>query len=157
MDNTELYKEIDLLGQQVVQTLKQELQNDNKDVTSKLINSIQYRVNQTADGFELDILSENYLKYVDKGRAPGKMPPSQALIPWVEAKGIRIQTKSGYSKPEAAAFVVARSIGKKGIKPTNVIDRVKQDILNQKKQDIEASAIKDMNNYINNLFAELKK
>lgn len=51
--------------------------------------------------------SVKYGRYVEFGRKPGRMPPSAALIPWLKRHGI----------PASAAFVVARAIAKRGIKP----------------------------------------
>jgi phage gpG-like protein len=48
-----------------------------------------------------------YGKYVEFGRKPGRMPPPSALIPWMKRHGI----------PASAAFLVARAIAKRGIKP----------------------------------------
>lgn len=46
------------------------------------------------------------------GRRPGKMPPPKELIAWLKFRGI----------PERAAFVVARAIQRRGIKPRPVVD-----------------------------------
>lgn len=58
-----------------------------------------------------------YAIYVEGGRPPGaKQPPVSAILPWVIEK-------LGVSGPRArsVAFLVARSIGRKGIRPRRVI------------------------------------
>jgi len=51
--------------------------------------------------------SVKYGKFVEFGRSPGRMPPPAALIPWMKRHGM----------PASAAFVLARAIAKRGIKP----------------------------------------
>ena len=51
--------------------------------------------------------SVNYGAYVEFGRRPGRMLPPAALLPWLKRHGM----------PASAAFVVARAIAKRGIKP----------------------------------------
>lgn len=53
-----------------------------------------------------------YAEVIERGRRAGaRMPPSAALESWV-------RTKMG---PEVSAFVVARSIGRKGIAPRHML------------------------------------
>ena len=52
---------------------------------------------------------EHYI-FVDKGRRAGaKMPPIKPIQQWIKQRGLDLN-----------AFAVARSIAKKGIKPTNI-------------------------------------
>lgn len=63
--------------------------------------------------------AKGYAIVVHEGRKPGKRPPpSKALEPWV-------RKKLGVPRDEAAgvAFVVARSIGIKGTRPTKYLER----------------------------------
>ena len=68
------------------------------------------------------LTSEDYLKYVDKGRKPGSYVPIRALKKWTRFRNI----------PENAAYAINQKIFRFGIKPTNVIkktqDRMKNEI-----------------------------
>lgn len=70
----------------------------------------------------------HYAEWVEEGRAPGKRPPVQALIPWVK-RNLRIERVSkrtkrplkrrrGPTESEARslAYVIARKIGREGTK-----------------------------------------
>jgi len=48
-----------------------------------------------------------YARFVEEGRRPGKMPPIAAIAGWASRHGI---------EPDAA-FLIARSIGRRGTKP----------------------------------------
>jgi len=82
-----------------------------KVASGSLINSINYKLQDTANGIQFQLLANDYIKYVDQGRRPGTYPPINAIKQWVRIKGI---------KPEAA-WAIRTNIFKFGIKPTNVI------------------------------------
>lgn len=84
-----------------------------KVASGSLINSINYRLQDTANGINVILLANDYLKYVDEGRRPGTYPPIRAIQRWVAIKGI---------KPEAA-WAIRKNIYKFGIKPTNVLKK----------------------------------
>lgn len=84
-----------------------------KVATGRLINTINYRLRETAEGIQFQLLAENYLQYVDKGRKPGTYPPIEPLLRWARVKGL----------PVGAAYGAQKNIYKFGIKPTNVLRR----------------------------------
>ena len=86
-----------------------------KVASGSLINSINYRLQDTANGIQVQLLANDYLKYVDQGRRPGTYPPIKAIQRWVQIKGI---------KPEAA-WAIRQNIYKFGIKPTRVIAKTR--------------------------------
>jgi hypothetical protein len=86
-----------------------------KVASGSLVNSINYRLQDTAQGINVILLANDYLKYVDQGRRPGSYPPIQAIQRWVAIKGI----------PKQAAWAIRTNIYKFGIKPTNVIRKTK--------------------------------
>jgi hypothetical protein len=82
-----------------------------KNATGNLIRSFNYRLQQTAQGIQTQIVALDYLTYVDRGRKPGTYPPIRPLLAWARVKGL----------PEGAAYGAQKNIFKGGIKPTNVI------------------------------------
>ena len=82
-----------------------------KVASGSLVNSINYRLRESINGFQIQLLANDYLKYVDQGRRPGTYPPIQAIQKWASIKGI----------PKEAAWAIRQNIYKFGIKPTNVI------------------------------------
>jgi hypothetical protein len=150
MNNDNLKNALNDIGKDVVADIVQQLIAADKKATGDLINSINFEVLEVAGGVLLNILSNDYFDFVDKGRSPGKMPPVSSIRPWVEAKGIKMTTSSGIlMSSNQSAFVIARSIGEKGIKPLNIKDKVIQDILNNKEQYIELGVSLDITQYIN--------
>jgi hypothetical protein len=86
-----------------------------KVASGSLINSINYKLQETAIGINLVLVANDYLKWVDRGRRPGTYPPIQAIKRWAQIKGI----------PQEAAWAIRRNIFKFGIKPTRVIARTR--------------------------------
>jgi len=119
---------MDEFGKLYVKTLKQQLNSTQpfpKRATGKLINSINYRVTEKGDDWTLTLLSEDYLKFVDKGVSGTqrkyntpysyrqKKPPISVIKQWTRVKGI----------PEEAAYPIQNKIFRFGLKPTNVINK----------------------------------
>lgn len=62
-------------------------------------------------GFEL----EDYWKYVEYGRGPGKQPPIEAIESWVRVKPIVPDSRSGtIPTTKQVAYLIARKIGREG-------------------------------------------
>lgn len=115
MDNNLISKQkLKEFGKDYVKILWRELRRDGKSATGSLLNSLDYRIVEDAKSIKIEILANDYLTWVDKGRKPGKYPPIKAISNWAKVKGIS----------QDAVFPIARKIFKFGIKPTNVIQRV---------------------------------
>ena len=77
------------------------------------------------------LIAEDYLRYVDKGRRPGKFPPVTAIRDWVRTKGL----------PERAVYPIGRAIAIKGIEALNIvnptIDKVEATFLPEYEKELE--------------------
>lgn len=112
-------KKLKMFGKDYVKVLVAFIQKAGKKASGALINSIDSRVRSDAEVAYIELLANDYLEWVDKGRKPGKYPPIQSISNWCRLKGI---------EPKAA-FPIAKSIYKFGIKPTNVIQKTTQEML----------------------------
>ena len=137
-DNIERY--LESFGKQVVNRSKGNLQRAGKG--GKLEDSIKFEVITTPDGFTVQFFMSSYGQFVDKGVSgtqtkrtfkdyKGKViktpysyknskghsqPPSKALDKWVVKKGIAPRDASGkFMSRKSITFLIARSIGRKGI------------------------------------------
>lgn len=99
-------KVYDAFGAELVKRLQRQLIDKKKLATGALIGQLSYDVKTNADGKAVvRIFAEDYFRYVDRGRRPGKQPPLEAIKAWTRVKFI----------PERLAFPIARKIGREGI------------------------------------------
>jgi len=149
MQNKSLNKELELLGEDLVKGIVEELLKADKIATGKLVRSIDYRIITKANRLILEVLALPYLENVIEGRRPGaKQPPVSAIIPWVKKRNIKVK---GAKTPEQSAFVIARSIGKKGIKPVNEIRKTIDEIYSRKEKLLAQAASEDILDLIDKL------
>ena len=111
-------KMLDEFGKDYVKVLTRLLKKEGKNASGALINSIAYKLRETAEGIQYILEANDYLEWVDAGRRPGSYPPIRAISDWVRVKGIS----------KDAIFPIARSIYQFGIKPTNVLDKTIREI-----------------------------
>lgn len=113
---------LSVFAEDYINRLTSNLKNFRKIATGDLIKSLDFRIYKTAFGTKFTIAIEalEYLDYVDRGRKPGKFPPLDAIRQWVRVKGI----------PDSATFPIARKIAMEGIKPTDVVSKSLNDVLN---------------------------
>ena len=100
-------------GADYIKILALLLLQSGKNASGSLIRSLNYKIVGEAEQINIEILSNNYLQWVDKGRRRGTYPPIKPLINWTKIKGL----------PIGAAYGTQKNIFKFGIKPTNVIQR----------------------------------
>jgi len=141
MKNVERY--LESFGKQVVNRAKGNLKKRDKVVTGKLLNSIKYNINKTADGYTLEFSMLDYGKFIDKGVSGTKKKRSfvdyegkrktspfsygksrdggltKALDKWIVRRGIAPRDKKGkFLSRKSLKFLIARKIylyGKQGI------------------------------------------
>lgn len=92
--------------------------------SGKLYKTIDYTITSKSDSYLVTINLEEYWKYIEKGRRAGaKMPPVSAIENWIKVRKIiprPVALKSGRQRVptiQQLAYVIARSIAKKGIQP----------------------------------------
>lgn len=102
------------------------LRERDKVASGVLYNSLRTTVEIDGSVFSILLHSEDYLKYVDEGRKPGKFPPINKIRQWIKIKPVMpYPDKSGRLPDEnSLAFLISRSIAKNGIEPTHIIDKV---------------------------------
>lgn len=150
----EIYNALNKWAIMVVAQAKANLLRGKKDATFTLSRSIGYEIvpDQTSDiGADIEFYYIDYGDYVESGRRAGaKMPPPSKLLNWIKIKKIpRFRDKKGrFISYQSQAFLIARSIGKKGIKPfpfmTDAIEQAQNDLLYMLEEAIAEVFTQDM-------------
>ena len=106
-----------------ISTYKSTLENKGKRASGKLIDTIKHKIK--VDGkYILVILNlEEYYRWVELGRKPGKYPPPDAIKRWIQIKPILPRPNSNGKIPteNQLAFLIGRKIYREGIKPTHAL------------------------------------
>lgn len=155
--NKNLLKTFDEVGKQLVKTLVKNLLDANKKATGNLIRSVDYKIVEAANGVMVQLLAADYLTNVDEGRRKGaKQPPMKSLDKWIVARGIAPRDAKGRFIPrESVKFLIARSISRNGIKPTNVIKKTINEVYSTKLALIEKAAVEDINQLIDKIIVNV--
>jgi hypothetical protein len=135
-------KQLENFAKQWTETLKRNLINKKKVASGNLVKSLDYRVSKVMNEPFIEIISNEYLQWVDKGRRPGKYPPIRPLANWARIKGIDAK----------AVFPIARNIFKFGIKPTNVIQATDRQMERQIDSSLAQSIADNMEVYVANTY-----
>jgi len=117
----------------VIQQSRSRLSKGGKNVSKQLYNSLKGNVKQMPNSILVEFEMEDYGIYQDKGVSgtekkyntpfsyTTKMPPIKPLAQWAKNRNIRLRDKEGKFKKgnyNTIGYLIARSIYKKGIKPT---------------------------------------
>jgi hypothetical protein len=156
-DFNNLKEALNIFGDEYITELTKQLIQLDKVATGKLLKSLDYEVIEKVKGqFEIIIKAQDYLKYIDEGRRPGSPPPYKSILSWVEARRIKFTNKNGkgFLKNEQTAFIIRKSIGKKGIKKTNVLKKTLGNVLNLKSKIIKDGVKLDLEQLVNSIMQQ---
>ena len=115
-------KALNDFGNFIITNYKSQLEAEQMN-NGELYRTISYSVSTGTGGWVVSVSLADYWKYVEYGRRPGKMPPVSAIENWINVKQIiphSMTLKSGKTViptiPQLS-FLIARSIGRRGIAP----------------------------------------
>lgn len=101
---------------------KTKLETEDKIASGRLVSSVSSYVDMGDGTYEVVLQMEDYWKYVENGRGPGKYPPIDKILEWIEVRQIMPTPYNGKLPTEKQlAFLIARKIGEEGIEPTNLL------------------------------------
>lgn len=125
--------------------------------SGKLYKTIDYSITSQNDSYLVTINLEEYWKFIEKGRRAGaKMPPVSAIENWIKVRKILprpVTLKSGKQRVptvQQLAYVIARSIAKKGIKPRQFMRESIEDTMNDFNSKLSAAVREDVLENLNN-------
>lgn len=137
-------------GKFLVEEYKDRLILNNVNASDTLYNSVTYMVKNGNNLFEVQLSLEDYWKYVENGRKPGKWPPIIAIAKWVEIKPVIPRPMKNGKLPttQQLAFLISRKIGLEGIKPKPLLEQSVEEVWDVMKEYLEEALAKDVENEI---------
>lgn len=146
-------------GEELIIELAAQLKAADKKATGDLIKSLDYDLIEALDTIAVNIKSLAYLDVVDGGRKKNKKaPPQDAILKWVNVKPLpRWRDKKGrFISKKSQAFLIARAIGRNGIKPTNVIKKSINKVRKIQAKLVAEAASADIRQLVQNVLTNVK-
>jgi len=133
MQLTKTQETLEAFKKFVIQQARTRLSKERKNVSKELYNSLDATVKAMPNSILVEFEMNEYGLYQDKGVSgtekkydtpysyKSKMPPIKPLAEWAKARNIRLRDEEGKFKKgnyQTIGYLIARSIYRKGIKPT---------------------------------------
>jgi len=158
MKNDNFKKALIKYGDAYIDSIIKQLLLNDKKATGHLIDNLDYKVVEVANGFVLEIIADPYLVNVDKGRKPGKLPNVRKIQTWAAVRRISFKRNGKVLTNEQVGWAISKSIEKKGIKPAHIFKKAKANFLSNKKalNEIIDGAKLDLNQIIKDALKNFK-
>lgn len=152
-------KELNRFAKYVVTQSRSNLTRQKKNASKQLWQSIDYDLKVSKNSFQLEFLMEDYGIFQDKGvsgtkkkyntpyKYTNKMPPPSKMDKWIVKRNLKgIRDKNGkFISRKSLQFMIARSIYKKGIKPSlfftkpfeKAFKNINEDLIEAYKLDVQ--------------------
>ena len=156
--NTKLV--LDEFGKQFIDAYRAGLDKKNANASKGLYNSLNFEVKIGKQSISLDILLNDYWKYLEYGCKgtetsypdayyPAHFPPTKAIEEWIKIKPVTPEQRNGkLPTQKQLAFLIARSINRKGIEPRFIFRDSVDDVWEQLKDALNEAIEKDVENNI---------
>ena len=114
---------------QVAIDYQNELRNFDS-IASGALNNVDFEVEIKGGTYKIYLILQDYWKYVEYGRKPGKFPNIGAIQKWIEIKPIIPKPYKGkIPTPKQLSSIISRSIKKKGIPAKNVLNNTLNEVM----------------------------
>lgn len=158
MDFTELHQVLEDYAKDAEEIYKYQISLGGKNASRKLIDTVKSWVVVGDRSYEVTLRLQDYWKYIESGRKPGKFPPVKAILDWILVKPILPRPdddgKMQKLKPKSLAFLIGRKIKEEGIEPFPALKTTKEELDKLYREKISAALGRDVRNYIKNFFGE---
>lgn len=124
MEWKNLKEALEAYGQSLVEAYLQGLVNEEAFASGRLFDSVKHIVTTDKGTVELSLSLEDYWKYVEEGRGPGKFPPLGKIEEWITYKHIAPYPDSRGRVPsnQQLAFLIGRKIAEEGTEGRHILE-----------------------------------
>lgn len=144
-------------AQAIADRYKQNLESSGRRASGMLISSVNTNVTVDGNEFSIEVNLEDYWKYVEDGRGPGKFPPPDKILQWIRMKPILPQPMSNGKLPteKQLAFLIGRKIANEGFEGSKDLENTMTEV--DYEQSIQDALDMDVMDCIDELFAILNQ
>ena len=163
MDFKETNNALNRFAKHVIQQSRTNLTKGRKNYKKSLYNSLRSELTTSPNSFSLVFIMNEYGVFQDKGVSgtekkyntkfsyKNKMPPIKPLADWAKFRGIRLRNEKGqFAKGnyKTIGYLIARSIQKKGIKPSLFFTKPFERAFKDLPEDLIEAYGLDLDNFI---------
>lgn len=150
LDLTELQRVLQDYAREAEELYKYQLSLGGKNASRKLADSVRSKVFVGDTAYDVILNLQEYWKYIEQGRKPGRFPPVGALINWINVKPIlpRPDDNGRIPSPKQLAYLIGRKIEQEGIEPFPALKTTQEELDKIYHQKISAALGHDVSNYI---------
>ena len=128
-------KSIRDICEQICDVYRKNMYDAGYDTNGELYNFeevIEYQGNL----FTLSILVPQYWYYAENGRRPGKFPPPDAIMKWIQFKKIIPRTSGRLISTKQLCYLISRKIALKGTQGKHLLQKTIDDTYNTLVDDL---------------------
>lgn len=119
MENVEILNKI---ISQFQNYYKQMIVDSGHNATGNLADTQSVEIDYSNNTWTITLKMADYWKYLEYGRRPGKMPPVDKILEWINVR--KILPRNNKKLPQKSlAFAISKSIAKKGIPATHLLQK----------------------------------
>lgn len=150
----EINQTIKEIADRMLELYRNKLIDKNINASNTLSDSAEVIVEVNGTTLSVSFILEDYWKYVEYGRRPGKRPPIDAIEQWIKVKPIIPDPINGkIPSTKQLAFLISRKIGMEGTKAQQPLELMKSSdsmelLINQLKNEIVGQLKEELGNFM---------
>ena len=152
---TETYRVLEEYAIRLRNLYQDKLIKGDKIATGDLMNNVEYIIEKDSRSVSVSLQLEDYWKYVEEGRAPGRFPPVDKILDWIRVKPIVPDERNGRLPTEnQLAFLIGRKIAEEGIEGTHYLQESQEEVLVEFEDKLSEAVGRDVDRYMEILMTE---
>jgi len=124
MEWRNLKEALETYGQVLEEQYREQIASTGAFASGKLFDSVHHIVTVEDHTIDLSLSLEDYWKYVEEGRKPGKFPPLDKIEEWIRIKPVAPypDAKGRVPSNQQLAFLIGRKIAEEGTEGRHLLD-----------------------------------
>lgn len=152
---TELQQVLQEYAKEAEEIYKYQISLGGKNASRQLTDTIKSKIMLGNQAYEVSLNLQEYWKYIEEGRKPGKFPPVGAILNWISVKPIipRPDVNGKIPTPNQLTFLIGRKIKEEGIQPFPALETTKEELDKIYHEKLSVALGHDVSNYIRKIIA----
>lgn len=124
MEWRNLKEALETYGQVLEEQYREQIASTGAFASGRLFDSVHHIVTVDDHTIDLSLSLEDYWKYIEEGRGPGKFPPLDKIEEWIRIKPVAPYPDARGRVPsnKQLAFLIGRKIAEEGTEGKHLLD-----------------------------------